>query len=415
MRKMVFSLFLASMIVMGTGCQSKDQEIAFSGEDALAYANAYTDFGEKRTGTQGQMQAADWMAEEMENMGITVDKQDIYFNRFSYTSSAVQVGETKYESFPYWFPVATGEDGVTGDLAAYAEETDLTGKIVCYEVPGMASVSDISEVAKTAKEKGALAVIAGVAQPNGSISAQNAVEEYAETPQALPTVIVSMPDYQEIMEQEGKEATVTLLGETEENALTQNFIGIIDHQAEEWIVISTPISGWFVCNAERGGGIGIFMELADVLSKQDQADVNYMFLATTGHELNFMGAHKAESILPAAEDTKLWFHLGSGIAAKEPIMEGYKYVGCSPELLDTVKECFTVEDGVTLQEDQDKLMQSELGKIIEDGYITCGFFGANKDFHTPLDKADGISLDELENMGKKSLEMIELQASEAGA
>lgn len=409
MKKIILSLFLAGMMAVTAGCQAENTEIAFSGEDALAYTNAYTEFGVKRTGTQEQIQSADWMAEEMEKMGLAVEKQDINFTRFSYESSGVQVGEQQYEAFPYWFPTPTGEEGVTGELITYGEGIDMNGKVVCYEVPGLASVSDISEIAQAAKDAGAVAIIAGVAQPNGSISAQNAVEDYVQKPQALPAVIVSMPNYQEILSKEGTEATVTLTGTTEENALTQNIIGKIDNQADQWVILSTPISGWFVCNAERGGGVGMFLELADVLSKQNNENVNYMFLATTGHELNFMGAHEAESLLPAPEDTKLWFHMGSGIAANEPIMEGYKYVGCSPELMDVVKGSFTAEDGVTLQEDQEKLVQSELGKIMADGYVTYGFFGANKDFHTPLDNENGVSAEELERLGTKSVEIIESQ------
>lgn len=378
----------------------------FSGESALGYANSYTSFGLKRTGTETQQSSAQWILDELISMGISSEIQEINFRQFDLTKCSLLVDGTEIASFPYWFPQSTPEEGVSGPLVMYSESTDLKDKIVVYDLPGLASVSDISEIANYAVGAGAKALIVAVLHSAG-VNAQNAVEEYVEKELPLPAVIFSKENLENIttLAEQSAEATVVITGNINENGTTGNVVAKIDNQSNKWIIITTPISGWFTCHAERGAGVGMFLELARVLPTHIK-DANLLFLGTTGHELNFLGAHAYESQLPSAEDTLLWVHLGSAIAAKEPIVANYKFIGCSEDLHDSIQEAFGTMEDLFFQEDEEKLMQSELGKVIQDGYTTFGLFGANKAFHTVEDTASGIDETQLGQLGKASQDFI---------
>lgn len=80
--------------------------------------------------------------------------------------------------------------------------------------------------------------------------------------------------------------------------------------------------------------------------------------------------------------------------------EVYEFLGFSEDIGAEVEAYFEDVPGLVVQNNQEKLMQSELGNIIGNGYSCFGLYGANKDFHTAADMADGISVEEMENLGE---------------
>lgn len=382
----------------------------FSGTDALEYANKYTSFGIHRTGTETEIESTKWVASELENIGFDTQLQELKFNRFDLKNHKLIVDGKEIDSFPFWFPVATGSEPVEAKLTMYDEEKPETmkGKVVYYDMPGLQTNADISAIAEKAKEAGAVAVISTVIQPNGLPSGQNTRANNTENAIALPSLIVSASQKDVIKEAADKNAEVSVLieGESIPDSVAYNVIAKLDNNADEWVVVTTPLSGWFVCNAERGGGVGLFLELAQNVKNWD-SNVNYLFIGNTGHELNFSGAHESEQFVPEPEDVKVWLHCGSSIAAKEPIVENFEFIGFSQDIAEDVNNAFKDVEGLKVQNDEAKLMQSELGSFISKGYSAFGFFGANKDFHTEADNADGISLDELTVIGQKATEYLE--------
>lgn len=377
--------------------------INFDGAEALAYADKYTSFGIHRAGTESEIASTKWVASELENMGFDTQLQEINFNYFDLKNCELVVDGKEIEAFPFWFPVATGSVPIEAQLTMYDETNPETmaGKIVYYDMPGLQTNANIAPIADKAKEAGAVGVISTVIQPNGLPAGQNTNEVNAEEPLALPSLIVSASEKEFIKEAATKNATTSVLieGEAVPNAVAYNVIAKLDNNADEWVVVTTPLSGWFTCNAERGGGVGLFLELAKNVKTWDSS-VNYLFVGNTGHELNFLGAHESEVLIPEPEDVKVWFHCGSAIAAKEPIVKNFEFLGFSQDLATDVENAFKDVTSVTIQSDEEKLMQSELGSFISKGYSAFGLFGANKDFHTEVDTANGISQEELTQLGE---------------
>jgi hypothetical protein len=82
------------------------------------------------------------------------------------------------------------------------------------------------------------------------------------------------------------------------------------------VMLATSLSGWFRCAGERGTGIAITLQLAEELA--DRWPV--MVVATTGHELEFLGLRcflGSTNLHPAAV-----IHLGASLAAAAPGPDG---------------------------------------------------------------------------------------------
>ena len=81
------------------------------------------------------------------------------------------------------------------------------------------------------------------------------------------------------------------------------------------IVISTPLTGWFRCGAERGPGVALMLGLARALARSSRP---VWMVATGAHEIGHLGMKRAlaSGRLPPPCDTALWLHLGAGICAR---------------------------------------------------------------------------------------------------
>lgn len=368
----------------------------FSAEQALSYVTEYSTFGIHRTGTDGDIATSNWVSDTLESFGVEAQLQELTFDRFDYERCEVTVGGTAIESFPFWFPQATGGT-ITAPLAVYDADNPaaMAGKIVCYAVPGLVTAANISTVARTAAESGAVGLIATTFSMQKHPWAQNAYEDWGEA-MPLPAVIVSAQSKQALFAaaEAGKPASILIAGAVEKDAKAYNVIGKIDNGADKWVVITTPTSGWFTSYAERGGGVGLFLEFARVVSSWD-TPYNFLFMANTGHELNFAGAHASQAAYaPAPEDVELWIHLGSAIGAAEPetLRGQYQYLGFSENMDETAMKYLGDIADVTVQNDKEALHTSELGKFIDMGYTTVGFYGANYDFHTVSDTDKGLGI-----------------------
>jgi hypothetical protein len=82
------------------------------------------------------------------------------------------------------------------------------------------------------------------------------------------------------------------------------------------IVVLTPRSGWWHCAGERGGGLAIWLEVARA-ARALSLNRDLVLLATTGHELGFLGAKRFFNTDPdLAQHALAWIHLGANIGAK---------------------------------------------------------------------------------------------------
>ena len=111
----------------------------------------------------------------------------------------------------------------------------------------------------------------------------------------------------------GDKVTLRLTGRMDEAAEAVNVARrLVRNEEADWSVISTPSSGWFTCAGERGPGIAALLALAEWAHARPDS-LHYLFVATSGHELDFLGArlfHEAQ-LAPPPERTQVWLHLSA--------------------------------------------------------------------------------------------------------
>ena len=94
-----------------------------------------------------------------------------------------------------------------------------------------------------------------------------------QEPQPIPTLFVAPKDDVAlgIAALTGSQVRMTIHGEDrrgEDAVLAHNVVARIE-RGPRWIVVTTPISGWFGCGGERGPGVALFLGLARWIGRQE--------------------------------------------------------------------------------------------------------------------------------------------------
>jgi hypothetical protein len=236
---------------------------------------------------------------------------------------------------------------------------------------------------------------------SGELVAQNAERQYVDVERPVPTLSFGAADAERLRRSIGRDVTVRLTGRMDNAARARNIVGRLERRRDaEWIVISTPSSGWFTCAGERGPGIAILLALAEwAVARPD--GLNYLFVGTSGHELDFLGArlfHGAH-LAPPPERTRAWLHLGASIATPP-----WEHVGgvwrptatvttgtlqASEELASILRDAFRDLPMYALRTD---IRLGEFRNLVDHGYRGLGVVGgSNPWFHVPRDTPDTVA------------------------
>ena len=189
--------------------------------------------------------------------------------------------------------------------------------------------------------------------------------------------------------------------------------GAVTGTVARTIVVSTPVSSWFVSACERGPGIATFLALARHVART-RPDAGFVFVATVGHEIGHGGmeqfiAHAA----PAPADVTAWVHLGASNACYGWVRDGDRVGGdadgdgdgdgddfrstgrvdadvrilaLSPSLEPLVHDVFA--DVAAHRFTGERAGVGELREVRAAGYPNFfGMAGMHRFFHTPRDAA----------------------------
>lgn len=396
-----------------------------SGDQLFADVAKYVSFGIHRTAHPGDIETAKWIAESLEQAGLDVELKTWPLRQFFLKECSLVVGGEEFDSFPGWYP---NTEPVTGTLAHYnrKDPSNLKGNIAyAGSEVGFASQSTrLFKIAEAVRDEGAIAlVIVGQAQgDSGLIAAGNARQkgdglEYHQSPLPIPTILVASDDNAKLAAAAARGATVSINieGEDKADAKAHNVVGVLN-RGEKWIVITTPLSGWFTCGGERGPGIAMFLGMARLFAQQD-TEHSLAFIAHSGHELNFLGAHYTlDEYLPAyninPENVTIWCHLGTSISTRT-----WERVGNDYKPLDQRKTSFLIgpEEVLPLLQtafkDIDKLnmgtaVYGEMKTIVNAGYTVFWFFGSNYFLHTAQDTEKETSPELLEPIARAIADFI---------
>lgn len=317
----------------------------------------YVDLGEHRSGTVVDRLTARWMESHLRSQGFKTETQTFSIPHDIVFDTKLVVGTTdpvRIEAFPLW-PVFFSNLPILRPLVSYSvlNLPALRGKIALVSFPfsntGIVS-QPIINLIKSAAAAGAVAVVGITEGPTGMITAMNPTAGQAPWP--VPVVLVGPRDQAALLNvvNSGETVSLQILGQAANAGFGMNIIGRQQRQTgAPWVVVSTPFGGWFRAGGERGPGIAIWRALSRRLALRWLVPpvggaVNYLFLATSGHELNSLGMSAfltSGEIAPA--DVRLWLHLGAWVSS-------YAWTnpqdGSPPQRLDTDNERFLISSGI---------------------------------------------------------------------
>ena len=175
----------------------------------------------------------------------------------------------------------------------------------------------------------------------------------------------------------------------------RNVIGRLDRGADKTIVVSTPTTGWFTCACERGSGLAGFLAMARQFALT-KADVNFVFVATAGHEIGHGGMevflHRQP---PPPHKTLAWIHFGSSIACYQwtksetgwttaKTVDPQRAMFSSPSAADLTEAAFTGQPFTRVTAKGPP--PGELRDIHAAGYTNYfGIAAGHRFFHNPAD------------------------------
>ncbi|PIC00515.1 hypothetical protein [Caulobacter sp. X] len=390
---------------LAAGVATSTAWAAQSAPSAAELLERYVAFGGKASGGPGDIACGEWMAAWLEARGLVVERQAFDAPFFEVDEAWLQVGDARAAVVPQAIVTPTGSDGIGGRVVVRAPEDAAAaadGAIVLIALPYARWSSAVSPAVRgpvqAALSAGAQAVVLITTGPSGEALALNAD---GRTPLFNSPVATLAPKDAPALIAAAKSGAAGVLKITGRGGRRPSFnlIGRRDRGHGQWLVVSTPRSGWFTCAGERGPGVAAWMMLADWASRSN-LPVDLAFVSNSGHEYENLGAqHLLEAAAPPPDQTRLWFHLGANVAARDwhelggrlaplPSADPQRFLMASSELVPACRVAFSGLPGLEAPYALGAGTTGELAHIAAAGYRrVAGIFGAHRLHHAAIDDA----------------------------
>lgn len=289
----------------GDGDDSGDQTVPSSVDIAESLSALAVDIGSRPAGTASENEAADFLANELSDLGYEVERQPFDISSLIYDKSLVRVGDELYEAYGM-----QGSEGLSTGPLVVAERgnipEDVGGAIVLI---GLADASG-PEILDEAKAGGAAGIVVYNDEPGPlyvGIGRKDSMRA-ATVAGADAEVLLSAAE-------RGEEATIELSGvETHES---QNIIGRGSADCRLLITAhfdSVPASPG---GNDNGSGTAVVLELAETLAMRgDTAGV--CFVAFGAEELGLLGSRHFVEQLSDSESALIIAVLNIDTAGFDP-------------------------------------------------------------------------------------------------
>ena len=252
---------LAALAWLATPASGQERR-SFDPARLMADVQTYYDFGVHRTAHAGDVATSAWLEQRLRSLGLDTSEHTFSLRQFFLDEASIEDPRGRIEAFPIWLPRATPPEGLRATLGMVDSETPPSA-------------------IRGAIEAGAAAIVFATSDRAGLgfLQAVNAERRYVDAEHPVPTLIFGAADSDRLRQSVGRDVTLRLTGRMVEDAEAKNVFGlrIVDEDAD-WIVVSTPSSGWFTCAGERGPGVAMLLALADWASTRSDG-LNYLFVA----------------------------------------------------------------------------------------------------------------------------------------
>ena len=338
-----------------------------------------------RTGTAGDRQTAQWLADLAAEAGAAPKLHSFPLHRWVPQECAITVGERRAEGVPLFDGGSTGPEGVAAPLVELPANTH--GAIGLGVIGGEAGAA-ANRAFATARSAASMSALVAITKMNSTVpglALQNA--DSFEAPFGPPVLQVASTEEAWLLaaarERSPAKLVVHVRTETAEGwNVAASVDGADRHLAP--LVVVTPKSSWWTSTAERGGGIAAWLALLRHFLHQRPAR-QIVFIATSGHELGHLGlAHYLATNPTLAANAKAWLHLGANFAAAGSRVR----LQAADEALAAFARNALAEAGAPAQDETPigRRPGGEARNIHDIGGRYVSLLGSNAWFHHPADR-----------------------------
>jgi|DEB0MinimDraft_10_1074344.scaffolds.fasta_scaffold00333_5 hypothetical protein len=340
-----------------------------TGDELLDVVETYEAFGDHRAGSEAEQATANWMADQLATRGLSTSLIPIPFDRYLTKSSLTADGQP-IDHLPAYYEW-------TGTI----DTTDV--HIAAVDVRPGGHIGALDAATAAARQTGRAGSVLATEHDNGSLIAVN---RQVRPHGGHPTVLIAGRDL----------STVSAAGEVRLQLSatlgpgTAYTVEARNRPAENPLILTTPLTGWFGCAGERGTGIAVLLELVERFASEP-----LLVLATGAHELDYFGVRRW--VAETEVTPKAIVHVGASPGVDQIGVDGQRQLirsrvaitdqtGTIAEQITTALEpaAFMVHTGT------DRWMgESEVFCTL--GRPMLSFTGNGIDFHTPEDRSPEVT------------------------
>ncbi len=364
----------------------------------LELVREFDALGIHRTGSPGDNATTAWLVRRLAAMGVTATAWSFTVPRLEARAAYVDTLGRQIAGHPQMDAGLTPAGGVEGPLVP--AEAVRRGAIAVLDIDVSAGIGQ--DIAR-AIQRGVAGAAAGlvVIARRGAASAFLINAPRVWTPDPLPVLFVPPADADPIRQALAEEARARLVVDGVRRLVTaENVVGHLPADAPRAgmapLGVMTPKSGWFWCAAERGGGIAVWLAVAQALAATRGRGRDVVLLATSGHELGHSGL---EAYLLAHPDWPrqagvAWLHLGASIGAA--VAPSLGLFASDAPLLEQARAALDAAGAGPYRVQPASLAPGgEARNIAVRGGRYISLAGGHAFFHTPEDRLDAVDADAL--------------------
>jgi hypothetical protein len=394
--------------------QSSAQTLSSPAANALWLdIQRYVALGEHRVGTKSERETANWLETRLRPLGFNTTFDTFTVRTLLNPSGQIKVAGESIKLFPQWLPPPNSLGStLTGPLKPLEQSRSPKPsiRIVTQTIPFTANwTAKLDALVQDAVNKNASALVMAIDHSGDGLFVCN---QHSRNSFPIPVALLAKRDFQTLAsiakEPNAREAKFIIRGEAAE-VQSINVVGYKPGVGKH-VVISTPLTGWFECGAERGPGIALWLRIATQLSTVKNP---VLLLGTGSHEVGHFGMEHvfthAKQAPPKPDDVALWLHFGASLAATK-LDAAFKFKSpqaliARPGSMATAKQYLSAHLPIYVPGNTTTL--GEAGQVIGAGYENfIGMSGFFPGFHTVEDKGQAVDIEALEKLADASTKLV---------
>jgi len=277
------------------GLTSRGQLVSL-GTRLYNVVEGYSRWPRHRTGTRNESAALGWFESQLRDRGAAIGRSGFVFPYYDW-AARVWVGGHEVPTIPLYYE---GVGSVTSSSPFIRRAT------IGHAGGGVRVLAAVAEAEASNAE---LAVLP-VSSASGAYPTFDGLVAVNREPAARTTGVPTLLIPGRLAARAARKGVRARIHARIVPRRSHNVTGWFGAPVNDPVIVTTPLSGWFTCAAERGTGIAVALKLAAELAHTHPV----FFLGSSGHELGGIGVRtwlaKAFDLNPTAV-----IHIGASVAA----------------------------------------------------------------------------------------------------